>query len=77
MGSQHSRDMELPRKELTMRALPLLMLAMAMLVAGCVTPEQADIPDQPPADDGGDGLDIVAPGGGGGTLTERIDRIAD
>lgn len=59
-----------------MRALSLLTLAMAMLVAGCVSP-QIEAPPDPPPDDGGDGLDIIAPGGGGQSLAQRIDRIAD
>jgi hypothetical protein len=59
-----------------MRAILIIVLIASFLVAGCRSPEQP-APEAPNDGDTGDGLETVAPGGGGGTLGQRIERLTD
>ncbi len=57
-----------------MKWIILLALVVILLALwGCRTPEQP-APEAPNDGDTGDGLEIVAPGGGGETLRERLTR---
>ena len=60
MGAEHPRDLELSRKELIMRAIPFLVIAFALLFAGCrVESVRGDLMIDPPIPPGGETQAVV------------------